>query len=119
MRKLFLVLLAVACTIVVASASAAEVETIALFDFAASERPESIQVDHYGHIYVSLAPRGEIRKIAPDGTQSTLAVLPLHQEVQPCQNSVGSAFITGIALDHQRNVYVNVRSCSAADFGIW
>ena len=94
MRKLFLVLLAIACTIVAASASATEVETIALFDFAASERPESIQVDRHGHIYVSLAPRGEIRKIAPDGTQSTLAVLPLHQDVQPCQNSVGSAGIT-------------------------
>ena len=65
------------------------------------------------------APRGEIRKIAPDGTQSTLALLPLHQEVQPCQNSAGSAGITGIALDHQRNVYVGVRSCSAADLGIW
>jgi sugar lactone lactonase YvrE len=119
MRKLFLVPLVVACALVSASASATEVETIALFDFAAAERPESIQVDRHGHIYVSLAPRGEIRKIAPDGTQSTLAVLPLHQEVQPCENSAGNAASTGIALDHQHNVYVNVRSCRAADFGIW
>ena len=110
---------AVACALVAASASAVEVETIALFDFAAAERPESIQVDRHGHLYVSLAPRGEIRKIAPDGIQSTLAVLPLHQEVQPCQNSAGSAGSTGIALDHQRNLYVGVRSCSAADLGIW
>lgn len=56
MRKLFLVLLAVACTLVAASASAAEVETVVLFDFTASERPESIQVDRHGHIYVSLSP---------------------------------------------------------------
>ena len=55
MRKLFLVPLAVACTLVAASASAAEVETIALFDPAASETPESIQIDRHGHIYVSLA----------------------------------------------------------------
>jgi sugar lactone lactonase YvrE len=119
MRKLFLVPLAVACTLVAASASAAEVETIALFDPAAFETPESIQIDRHGHIYVSLALTGEVRKIAPDGTQSTLALLPLHQEVQPCQNSAGSAGIAGIALDHQRNVYVGVRSCSAVDLGIW
>jgi sugar lactone lactonase YvrE len=117
MRKLFLVPLAVACTLVAASASATEVETIALFDFAASERPESTQVDRHGHVYVSLAPLGEIRKIAPDGTQSTLALLPLHLDLQPCPVGVGRA--AGIALDHQRNVYVNVVSCSAADLGIW
>src|SRR5262245_54862740 len=122
MRRTLIILpltFVVACAFVVASASAAEVETIALFDSAAAERPESLQVDRHGHIYVSLSPRGEIRKIAPDGTQSTLAVLPLHQEVQPCENSAGSAGSTGIALDHQRNVYVGVRSCSAADLGIW
>ena len=119
MRKLFLVPLAVACTLVAASAYAAEVETIALFDPEVPETPESIQIDRHGYIYVSLARTGEVRKIAPDGTQSTLAFLPLHQDVQPCQNSAGSAGIAGIALDHQRNVYVGVRSCSAADLGIW
>ena len=119
MRKLLLVPLVVAYALVAVSASAAGVETIALFDPKASETPESIQIDRHGNIYVSLALTGEIRKIAPDGTQSTLALLPLHQEVQPCQNSAGSAAIAGIALDHQRNVYVGVRSCSAADLGIW
>jgi sugar lactone lactonase YvrE len=119
MRKLFLVPLVVACTLVAASAYAAEVETIALFDPEVPETPESIQIDRHGYIYVSLARTGEVRKIAPDGTQSTLAFLPLHQDVQPCQNSAGSAGIAGIALDHQRNVYVGVRSCSAADLGIW
>ena len=38
MRKLFLVPLAVACTLVAASASAAEVETLALFDLQPSRR---------------------------------------------------------------------------------
>src|SRR5881396_2724521 len=47
MRKLFLVSLIVACTLVAASASAAEVETIALFDPAAFETPESIQIDRH------------------------------------------------------------------------
>lgn len=119
MRKLLLTPLAIACILGVASASAAVVETFVLFDPDASERPESIQVDRHGHVYVSLAPLGEIRKIAPDSTQSTLAFLPLRRDIVPCQNSAGSAGIAGIALDHQRNVYVGVRSCNALDFGIW
>jgi sugar lactone lactonase YvrE len=119
MRKLFLVLLAVACTLVVSSASAVEVETVALFDPAVLETPESIQIDRHGNIYVSFLLTGEIRKIAPDGTQSTLALLPLHPEIQPCQNSVGVPTQQGIALDHQGNVYASVNSCSAADLGIW
>ena len=94
-------------------------QTIVLFDPTVPEMPESIQVDRHGNIYVSLSRTGEIRKIAPDGTQSTLAFLPLHPEVQPCQNSAGSAGSAGIALDHQGNVYVGVNSCSAADLGIW
>jgi hypothetical protein len=69
MRKLFLVPLAIACTLVAASASAAEVETIALFDPAVLETPESIQIDRHGNISVSLALTGESCKIAPDGTR--------------------------------------------------
>jgi hypothetical protein len=119
MRKLFIASLAAACTLIAASASATRVETIALFDHAAFETPESVQVDRHGNVYVSLASTGEIRKIAPDGTRSPLALLPLHPEIQPCQNAVGAAFIAGIALDHQGNVYVGVNSCSAEDLGIW
>jgi sugar lactone lactonase YvrE len=119
MSKLFFVPLAIACTLVAASASTTEVETIALFDPAAFETPESIQIDRHGHIYVSLALTGEVRKIAPDGTQSTLALLPLHPDLQPCQNVLGGASIAGIALDHQGNVYVGVNACDAEDLGIW
>jgi hypothetical protein len=119
MRKLFLVLLAVACTLVAASASAAEVETIALFDPVAFETPESIQVDRHGNIYISLFLTGEIRKITPDGTQSTFAFLPVHQEIQPCPNVVGVGAVAGIALDHEGNAYVSVISCTVADLGIW
>src|SRR5438132_993788 len=119
MRKLFLVLLAVACTLVAASASAAEVETIALFDPAAFETPESIQIDHHGNIYSSFFLTGEIRKITQDGIQSTFAFLPVHQELQPCPNVVGVGAVAGIALDLQDNVYVSVISCNTADLGIW
>jgi len=72
MRKCLLVPLAVVYTLVATSAFAARVETIALFDPAALETPESIQIDCHGNIYVSLALTSEVRKIAPDGTQSTL-----------------------------------------------
>ena len=46
----------------VASASATKVETIALFKPEVPERPESIQVDRHGIIYVSLAPLGRSGK---------------------------------------------------------
>lgn len=120
MRVFFLVPLAIAFTLVVASVSATEVETIALFDPAVPETPESIQIDRHGHVYISLARTGEIRTIAPDGTQSTLAFLPLHPEIQPCQGVVGRrGSIAGIALDRRGNVYTVVNSCSLADIGIW
>jgi sugar lactone lactonase YvrE len=119
MRKLFLVPLVVACTLVTASAAAAKGKTVALFDPDASETPESVQIDRQGNAYVSLALTGEIRKIAPDGTQSTLARLPLHADVQPCENALGAAGIAGLALDYQGNVYVGVNSCRAARLGIW
>ena len=119
MRTLFIASLAAACTLIAASASATRVKTVALFDHAAFETPESVQVDRHGNAYVSLALTGEIRKIAPDGTQSTLARLPLHADVQPCENALGAAGVAGIALDHQGNVYVGVNSCSAAHLGIW
>jgi hypothetical protein len=93
--------------LVAASASASRVKTVALFDHAAFETPESVQIDRHGNAYVSLASSGEIRKIAPDGTQSTLALLPLHPDVQPCQNAVGAAGLVG------------GNSCSAAHLGIW
>lgn len=47
------------------------------FDATALETPESVAFDLQGNMYVSLALTGEIRKIAPDGTQTSLAFLPL------------------------------------------
>src|SRR5262245_47604912 len=67
--------LVVTFLLVAASAPATEVETIVLFNPEIPETPESIQVDHDGNIYVSLSRIGQVRKISPDGTQSTLAIL--------------------------------------------
>src|SRR5437762_3424793 len=41
--------------------------------FAPPNFPESIAIDKEGNTYVAMFPTGEVRKIAPDGTQSTLA----------------------------------------------
>src|SRR5437762_10341270 len=44
-------------------------------NFVPPDRPESIAIDKTGNTYVSMFQTGEVRKIAVDGTQSTLAVL--------------------------------------------
>ncbi len=87
------------------------ITTIASFNPALGELPENLVIDHRGNIYMNMAPTGEIRKIAPDGTQSTLA-----------RFNVGTGFLLGLALDRQDNVYAAVAShnSSGSDaHGIW
>ena len=100
-------------------ASAQGVETVALFNPAAFETPESVQIDRRGNTYISMALTGEIRKIEPNGTQSSLAFLPIRPDVQPCGNSLGVPIMGGIALDHQGNVYASLNSCNLPDLGVW
>lgn len=116
--KLSLTVLACAAVLIVTSVFAAGT-TVVQFDPAASETPESIQLDRSGNMYISMALSGEIRKIAPDGTQSSLAFLPIRPDVQPCNNSIGVPIMGSLALDHQGNVYVSVNSCNLPDLGIW
>jgi len=78
-----------------------------------------VQVDRHGNAYVSLALTGEIRKIAPDGTQTTLAFLPTRPDVVPCGNAFGLAIMGSLTLDHQGNAYVSVNSCDPAKLGVW
>lgn len=93
-------------------------ETLVLFDAAQLETPESIVFDRAGNAYLSLALTGEIRKIAPNGTQSTLAFLPIGAPLTPC---FGFLAIQGaLAFDEdERHLYVSVASCDAAKRGIW
>ena len=107
------------CFIFAAGASAAEPTTVALFNPAAFETPESVQFDRHGNAYVSMALTGEVRKIAPDGTQTTLAFLPIRPDFQPCGNAFGLPIMGSIALDHQGNVYASVNSCNPAQLGVW
>jgi sugar lactone lactonase YvrE len=119
MTKPSLALLICVAALFAPGASAAGADTVVLFNPAAFETPESIQFDRHGNAYVSLALTGEVRKIATDGTQTTLAFMPLRPDVQPCQNGFGLPLIGGLALDHQGNVYVSVTSCNAPDLGVW
>ncbi|HKA56904.1 MAG TPA: hypothetical protein VKJ47_24945, partial [Candidatus Binatia bacterium] len=107
------------CTTASAHPHAQEpVEIVALFDADALETPENIAIDNHNNKYISLALTGEIRKIAPDGTQSTRAALPLGA---PPLTVCGPFFagLTGITLDVHDNLYANLASCDPDSRGIW
>ena len=93
------------------------VETVALFNAAALETPERIAILPDGTKYISLARIGEIRKIAPDGTQSIHARLPIDKPHSPCFGFI--ATMGGLEQDHDGNLYVSVASCTLADRGVW
>jgi sugar lactone lactonase YvrE len=95
-----------------------DAETLILFDPAALETPESIAIDREGNTYISLALTGEIRRIAPDGTQSTLALLPIGPPLTFCGPFFNA--VTGITLDRKETaLYVSVVSCDPASRGVW
>lgn len=94
-------------------------ETLVSFNPEALETPENLVVDKSGTIYVTLALTGEIRKIAPDGTQSTLITLPIGA---PPLTVCGPFFggLTGIVQDPRNgSLLVALASCDAASRGIW
>ena len=118
-RILVVALIGVATLLSPTTSSAQEsVETVALFDAGALETPENIAIDKRNNKYISLALTGEIRKIAPDGTQSTFARLPLGA---PPLTFCGSFFagLTGITLDEHDNLYANLASCDPNSRGMW
>ncbi|NJL28737.1 MAG: SMP-30/gluconolactonase/LRE family protein [Thermoanaerobaculia bacterium] len=89
-------------------------QTLILFDPSVPETPESIVFDRHDNAYVTLALTGEIRKIAPDFSQTSLAFLPIDA---PCGPQPVVAL--GLALDRHDRLYVAVSSCNAANQGIW
>jgi sugar lactone lactonase YvrE len=92
-------------------AAGAQVEVVKSFDPLASELPEGIAVDKVGNIYVSLGaplgPYGEIRKISPDGDETTLIVFP---------EGPGPA---GLAVDSPGNVYYAFFTLDEATRGVY
>jgi sugar lactone lactonase YvrE len=92
------------------SANAAEVplETVTTFDAHAQEYPEGVALDASGNIYVSLANTGEIRRIAPDGAQSTVARI-----------HVAGGYVLGLAVAPDGAIHVAAPATPQKDLGLW
>jgi len=109
LRVILALTAATALLLPAAPAHAAEIETLVSFDAAAGELPEGVAIDARGNIFVSLtAPVSEIRKITPDGRQTTLAELGL-----------GGFGPLGLAVDARGNVYVAANSFDPATQGVY
>ncbi|RYE94958.1 MAG: hypothetical protein EOO75_00560 [Myxococcales bacterium] len=94
-----------------------KVSTVAQFSQAAGETPEDVYSDHDGNLFVSLAVKGEIRRIAKDGTQSHYATLPIGTPLSACN---GFLAIAGpLTFDFAGNMYVSVASCDLPKRGVW
>lgn len=93
---------------------ASAAETVVLFDFDAGETPESIVFDRRDNAYITLNFLGEIVKVAPDGTVTSLAFLPIGGPCAPLP-----AVALGLAIDIFDRLFVAVSSCDPANQGIW
>lgn len=86
-------------------ASPADAAVKISFNPLAGELPEGLAFDHQGNAFVTLAPRGEVREVAPDGTQRTVAqVSPPGQGFGPLGlafNRWGELFVAVATLDPQ------------------
>ena len=95
---------------VAAAGAAVDVQVVIDYDLAAGEQPEGVAVDKRGDVFVSISPLGEIRKVTPDGSESTLATL-----VPP-----GSGFgPLGLAVDAPGNIYAAVATFNPATSGVY
>jgi sugar lactone lactonase YvrE len=97
---------------------APQLAVLAAFNPVALETPENMAFDRDGNLYLSLALTGEIRKIAPDGTQSTFIQFPIGAPLTLCGPFFNA--VTGITIDPQDDtLYASVVSCDLASRGIW
>lgn len=79
-----------------------------VIDYDAPFLPEGITMDKQGNLFVGLANQAEVRMITPDGTESTLASLP-----------VGGFGLLGLAVDAPGNVYAAVATADGVSNGVY
>jgi sugar lactone lactonase YvrE len=102
-RRLCLVALVAGALIVMSSPAAqASAQLTQVLTLSPPNLPESIAIDHDENMYLSMPFAGQIVKVTPEGTQTTIAVFP------PTVNPLG------VRLDHEGNLFVAV-----AGSGIW
>jgi sugar lactone lactonase YvrE len=85
-------------------------ETVARFDPAQGEFPEGIAFDAAGHMYVSIAPLGQVRRLEGDGTWTLVHQFP---------PGSGGLAVLGLAADRRGTVYVAVPSTDPSAHGVW
>jgi sugar lactone lactonase YvrE len=78
-------------------------------DPAASLYPSGVAIDRQGNAYLAMALTGEIRRIAPGGAVSPLAVIGPPPP---------TGMLNGLAVDGQDNVYA-VLASNDANHGVW
>jgi hypothetical protein len=92
-----------------------DVQTIATFNAAFGQTPESVALDRDNNAFISMALSGEIWKVTPVGTVSTLASIPLGQ----CAPNPFPPILGALAVDFLDNLYVGASTCDPANKGVW
>jgi len=113
MRRIISIAVATAAAVAVAATTtppaAGAVDTIVRFDPARGELPEGIAFDGRGAMYVSLAPLGAVRRLAPDGAWTT------HATIDPGTGGLG---VLGLATDAAGTVYAAAPTTAPAWHGV-
>lgn len=83
---------------------------ITSFDAFSAELPESIAIDRFGNMYVSMSLLGEIWKLDPSGSfQEVVATFPVE----------GFFGVSGLRFDVRDNLYATNGSLNADVHGVW
>lgn len=88
-----------------------DIKTVVSFDASTMQLPESITLDSYGNIYISMSPLREVWKLNPDGSFKEI--------VASFQLEPGVMGINGLRFDRQGNLYVAVSSALPDMNGVW